>query len=193
MSVCLALLLSASIAHLGNLRMSPTCPWLDLPVAALCCESLCTSRFTDNVMFVHNRRRNSDSTGSHTDQSPWRIRKLTHQRAELGRVGICYLQVPSCSAGNASPCTYLWHTSGEHLELAQLQESVSRRYLDDDVSEQRLNAGSTMQRNGCSNRHFAWILITHDVFIQDRLGGRRILVRQTDDEIGTPIRCTTRQ
>jgi len=34
------------------------------------CDTLCTSGFTDDVMFVHDRRRNSDSMRSRTDQSP---------------------------------------------------------------------------------------------------------------------------
>ena len=88
---------------------------------------------------------------------------------------------------------YVWHTSDEHVELAYLQHTVSQRHLDDDISERSLNSGSTMQRNGCSRRHFAWIHRTHGVVPQDRLGGRRIPVRQTDDDIGSPIPCTTRR
>ena len=52
-----------------------------------------------------------------------------------------------------------------------------------------------MQRNSYSNGHFAWILLTHGVLLQDRISclHRRILVRQTDDEIGSPFPCTTRR
>jgi len=81
-----------------------------------------------------------------------------------------------------------WHTSGEHLELAQLQRSFFRLQLDDDISERRLNGGSTIHRNGCSTRHVAWILGTHVVVEHLELRGVRLRVRQADDEIGSMLR-----
>jgi len=97
------------------------------------CDTLCTSGFTDDVMFVHDKRRNSDSMRSRTDQSPWRIRKLTHQGAALGRGGVCYLRLPSCSARKAARIfdIPLANTSSSHNSRKSRLGNWTMTYLND--------------------------------------------------------------
>ena len=78
--------------ELGRLhvRSSPNvCMWRCHPLSALR-YTLCTSGVMDDATFGHidqeprNRQRSCDSTWRSIDYTPWRILKLTHQRAAPG-------------------------------------------------------------------------------------------------------------